>query len=286
MASPTAAYTFAFNGWLFGGPGQGVQVLQVEGLEDLPALRTQDANRGYLDGMVTGRDFLNGRSIVMTLQVMSDSNAPMQTYLQQLKTYLVSQQTGLGTLQMYLPNRGVQRIYGRVRRRNIKIDPEYTYGRATAVVEFFCPDPRVYNDVVNTKSLVANVGLYRTYNKTFNRTYANLSPGSASTITLTNVGSYETGQTFTVTGACTGPMVTNVGTGQVLSFPALVMGATDVLKFDTDLRYVTLNGAPTRNLLSNSSQWWMMQPASSQTLMLTSAAGTPTATVSWYDAFI
>ena len=33
MATPASNYVFAFNGWLFGGPGQGVQVLSVDGLE-------------------------------------------------------------------------------------------------------------------------------------------------------------------------------------------------------------------------------------------------------------
>ena len=79
MTTPGAPYTFAFNGWLFGGPGQGVQVLNIDGLEDVPTLRTQDESRGYSDGQFSGRDFLNGRSIVTTLQIMSDSVNPMQT---------------------------------------------------------------------------------------------------------------------------------------------------------------------------------------------------------------
>ena len=107
MTIPSGNYQFAFNGWAFGGLGQGVQVLQVDGLEDMPGLRVQDDNRGFSDGMFTGRDFLNGRVITFTLQVMNDSANTMQTYLAQLKANLVFQQSGTGTLQFQLPGRGV-----------------------------------------------------------------------------------------------------------------------------------------------------------------------------------
>ena len=81
MATPSANYVFGFNGWLFGGPGQGVQVLEIDGLEDLPDVRVQDDSRGYQDGQFTGRDFFQGRHVTFQLQVMNDANGTMQTYL-------------------------------------------------------------------------------------------------------------------------------------------------------------------------------------------------------------
>lgn len=285
MASPTSAYQFAFNGWLFGGVGQGVQVLQVDGLEDVPTLRTQDESRGYADGMFSGRDFLNGRTITVTLQIMSDSLNPMQTYLQQLKQYLLSQQTGLGTLQLYLPNRGVQRVYARVRKRAITIDPDYVYGRAEAKVEFFCPDPRIYNDTATSSTIVANAGSVRTYSKTYNKTYSIASGGIGFT-TVTQVGNYETWPTFSISGACGAPLITNVTTGQVLAFPTLTMLATDTFVVNTDLRTVVWNGGAARNLLSNTSSWFSLPPNVPTTFTLSAASGTPSATITFRDAFI
>ena len=63
------SYSFAFNGFIFGGADSPYQITSVDGIEDLPTLRVQDDNRGYQDGMFTGRDFLSGRSILMTLHV-------------------------------------------------------------------------------------------------------------------------------------------------------------------------------------------------------------------------
>lgn len=285
MATPASPYTFAFNGWLFGGPGQGVQVLQVDGLEDVPTLRTQDESRGYTDGMFSGRDFLGGRVVTVNLQIMSDSLNPMQTYLTQLKQYLISQQTGLGTLQLYLPNRGVQRLYARVRRRSISIDPDYVYGRAEAKVEFFCPDPRIYNDLQSSASVTANAGSLRAYNRTYNMTYS-IASGGTGFATVTQVGNYETWPVFTITGACSSPIITNVTTGQTLTFPTLTMTAADTLTVNSDLRTVLLNGGAARNLLGNTSSWWSLLPNVASTFTLSAAAGTPSATITFRDAYI
>lgn len=284
MTTPSAVYGFSFNGWLFGGAGQGVQVLSIDGLEDIPSLRTQDEGRGYSDGMWTGSDALNNRAITMTLQIMSDANAPMSTYLAQLKQYLISQTTGTGVLQMFLPNRGVQRVNARVRRRSIRIDPEYTYGRATAVVEFFCPDPRIYNDTQTTGTMLASSGGSRTYPRTYNLAYSGGAIGQ--TVTLTNAGNYESWPLFTLTGACTAPQILNITTGQVLTFPAVTMAAADVMVVNSDLRAVLMNGAAARNLLGNTSQWFSLPAGVPTTLTLSVGGGNPTCVVSYRDAYI
>jgi hypothetical protein len=69
MATVTALnnYSFAFNGYVFGGGSSVHQVLAVDGLESLPDIRNQDDNRGYFDGMFTGNDFLGGRIVTVTV---------------------------------------------------------------------------------------------------------------------------------------------------------------------------------------------------------------------------
>lgn len=289
MATPANTYVYAFNGWLFGGvDGAGVQVLAVDGLEDLPTLRTQDEGRGYSDGMFTGRDFLNGRTITMQLQIMGSgagAGSDMQTYLQQLKTYLISQTSGTGVLQIYLPSRGVQRLNARVRARSIRIDPNYTYGRAECTVQFFCPDPRIYNDTVSTFTLNPNGGSLRTYNRTYNKAY-NVAGSGTTSATVTNTGNYETWGTFTITGTCTNPRLTNTTTGAFLSFPATTLTSTDRLVINTDLKTVTLNGGAARNLLGNASTWFSFPPNTPQTITYTVASGSALCNLSYRDAFI
>lgn len=259
MATPTQNYQFAFNGWLFGGPGQGVQVLEVDGLEDLPTMRTQDDIRGYQDGMFTGRDFLNNRTITFTLQIMNDSSNSMQVYLQELKSNLLYQQQGTGVLQFMLPNRAVQRVSARVRRRALRVDPEYTYGKAIAQVELFCPDPRIYDDALQTQTLTPAAQLGRTYNRTYDLMYNNTAGSQSSVASFTNSGNVTVYPTFTLNGQMTTPIITNATTGQFLLLN-IVTNTNDVIVVDTDLRSITYNGTPARNILDNTSNWFGLPP--------------------------
>jgi hypothetical protein len=72
--SSLANYSFAFNGYVFGGSNSMHQILAVDGLEALPGIRNQDDNRGYADGMFTGNDFLSGRDITITVLTLGNSS--------------------------------------------------------------------------------------------------------------------------------------------------------------------------------------------------------------------
>jgi hypothetical protein len=67
-------YSFAFDGYVFGGGSSMHQVLAVDGLEALPGIRNQDDNRGYADGMFTGNDFLAGRDITISILTLGNSS--------------------------------------------------------------------------------------------------------------------------------------------------------------------------------------------------------------------
>ena len=75
MATLTSlnAYGFAWNGFAFGGAGSPHQIQSADGIEGLPTIRNQDDVQGFNDGMFSGRDFLGGRSIILTLQTLSSN---------------------------------------------------------------------------------------------------------------------------------------------------------------------------------------------------------------------
>jgi hypothetical protein len=263
MATPATNYVFAFNGFLFGGPGQGVQVLEVDGLEGLPDLRIQDDSRGYQDGMFTGRDFLSGRYVSFRLQIMNDSSNTMQTYLAQLKANLVPQQQGTGVLQMYLPGRGLQRLNARVRKRALK------------------PDPRIYDDTQTVVALNPTSAVGRTYNRIYPLLYNNVGSGGTGSAAVTNSGNVTVFPTFTLSGAMTNPIIANSSTGQFLSLN-ITTSATDTIVLDPDLRSITYNGNPARNLLVNGSQWFGL-PAGTTTIgIISSTASTASSLVIAY----
>jgi len=90
MTTLNQVYSFAFKNQVFGGAGSPYQILSVDGLESLPGIRNQDDNRGYHDGMFTGRDFLSGRSISIIFNTFGDNNGSAQTNYNTIQRTLAS----------------------------------------------------------------------------------------------------------------------------------------------------------------------------------------------------
>lgn len=291
-------YRFAFNDFLFGGGDSVYQIMTIDGLEDLPVIRSQDDNRGYQDGMWTGRDFLSGRTLTFTMTVRGDSNYNMNYYLNLLQQNLVPQQQGTGLLQFQLPGSGLQRINARVRRRNITINTDYSSGLAMATYEFFCPDPRYYDDTELTTNLInATPTAGRTYNRVYttapsavyNNPYISgmfFGGGAGAPNLIVNSGWATSNPVITITGPAINPRVTNVTAGLYLQVDT-TLGTGDVLVLNTDLRTVTLNGISRRALLNNASTWFAAPPGTSYyTFTATGTTGTSACVVSWRSAYI
>lgn len=290
----SAYYQFEWgvNGYQIGA-GKPVQVLSIEGLEDAPMIRTQDTTRGYADGMFTGRDFYQGRTIVLHLQVLADANGSMSANFAALKKALQPQRAGLNRLTFWIPNQettnGTQYVFARVRRFHTVIDPNFVYGRGEALVEFFCPDPRIYSGG-QIIGLSATSLLARTYARTYPRTYstATSTPTSASVV-LTNNGTYETSAKITVVGAAVNPVVTLVQAGGVnatWSFTCNLVDGDNLVIY-TDSKAITLNGSPARNLLNTGSTWANVPVGSSTlTVRFPSASANSFAYVQYANAYL
>ncbi len=291
-------YRFAFNDFEFGGGNSVYQILSVDGLEDLPVIRNQDDNRGYQDGMWTGRDFLSGRSIIMTMTVRGDSNFSMSYYLNLLQRNLVPQQQGTGLLQFQLPGNSLQRIDARVRRRAVTINTDYSSGLATATYEFFCPDPKYYDDTQEITDLInATAVAGRTYNRVYTGAISSVNNepyetgmifggGAGAPNLITNDGWATSYPVITIEGPCINPKVTNVTAGAFLLIDT-TLGTGDELVMNTDTRIVTLNGVTSRALLNNSSTWFAAPPGTSYyTFTATGTDGNTACVVSWRNAYI
>ena len=291
-------YRFAFNDFEFGGGNSVYQIMTLDGLEDLPVIRNQDDNRGYQDGMWTGRDFLSGRTLLFTMTVRGDQTYSMPHYMNELQRNLVPQQQGTGLLQFQLPGNDLQRIEARVRRRSITINTDYSSGLATATYEFFCPDPRYYDDQLQTTDLInATTVAGRTYNRVYTTAPSSGSNnpltagmyfggGAGAPNLITNYGWATSNPVITITGPCVNPKVTNVTAGYFLQVDT-VLGTSDTLVLNTDSRTVTLNGINRRALLNNSSTWFAAPPGTSYyTFTATGTDGNTTCVVSWRSAYI
>jgi hypothetical protein len=286
MTTLTQVYSFAFNNQVFGGAGSPYQILSVDGLESLPSIRNQDDNRGYHDGMFTGRDFLNGRVISIIFNTFGDSNGSAQTNFNTIQRTLLPQTSGTTPLYFKFPNSPTSEQFVDARVRNLRttVDPNYTYGYITSQVDFFCPDPNYYDNNLQTSVMQISAALGRTYNKTFNYTYGG---GSATvTTTISNIGWGTTYPIIRINGPITNPVVGNSTSGDTLYFSG-TYSALDLLEIDLYNQLITLNGNPARNLLISGT--WFDAPPGNSNFFFTGTgtlAGTTQATVSWYSAYI
>jgi hypothetical protein len=286
LTTLTNVYSFAFNGQVFGGADSAYQILSVDGLESLPGIRNQDDNRGYHDGMFTGRDFLAGRTITIIFNTFGNNLGSAQTNYNTIQRTLLPQTSGTTPLYFKFPNipASEQFVNARVRGLRTTVDPNYTYGYITSMVEFFCPDPNYYDSNLQTANMLISAALGRTYNKTFNYTYGG---GSSSvTTTINNIGWATTYPTITIQGPITNPVIGNTTTGNTLNFTG-TYSALDVLEIDLYNQLITLNGVAARNLLV-SGTWFAAPPGNSNFFFTgtSTLAGTTQATVSWYSAYI
>lgn len=279
-----ANYQLQFGSFIFGGANSTTQVLEIDGLEGLPELRTQDDNRGYNDGMFSGRDFYSGRNITITMLTVGGNGNSAQQNFRLVQNAMLPQQQGTTPLYFQLSSTDTQKVInGRVRARQTIVDPNYTYGYVKSQYTIFCPDPRYYNSTYTTTSLLPSVALGRTYNRTYNIEYGGGSAGA----TVANTGNVATYPLITITGPITNPTISNQSTGQYITVNTTLL-VTDTLVIDLYNKTITLNGSPARNLLAGNSQWFGCDPGNTVISFTGSGTtvGTTVATITYSPAFV
>lgn len=279
-------YSFAFNGFVFGGQGSPYQILSVDGLKAYAALRVQDDTRGYNDGMFSGTDFLAGRTITISMLTLSGNGNTAQKNYELLEAAIQPQSTGTTVLQFQLsPATGLQRINARLRVNTTSVTPEFTFGYISSQLQFFAPDPKYYDDTLQTASLNVSNPLGRTYNRIYNLTYGG---GSyATTTSVTNSGTWTTYPTITLTGPIYNATLGNSTQGNFITITGQITN-TDTVVIDLDQKLITKNGAAARNLVAGGSNWFNAPVGTSQFYLTgtNTVAGTTSATISWRNAYI
>ena len=284
MTLLTQSYSFSFNGLTFGGTGSPYQILSVDGLEGLPDIRNQDDNRGYADGMFSGRDFFGGRTVSIIINVFEANGFSAQANFNTLQSYLLPQTSGTTPLYFILPPSDEQFINARVRALKSTVDADYTYGYITAQVQFFCPNPCYFSYNQQTATLLFSPPTGRIYNRTYNLVYGG---GSVQiTTTVTNNGWTDAYPTITLNGPITNPVLGNTTQNASLDFN-VTLSSVDYLVVDLYNKLITLNGQPARNLLIEGT--WFSAQAGNNDFYLTGVgtlAGTTQAVVTWNSAYV
>ena len=286
MTTLSQLYSFSFNGYTFGGANSPHQVQNIVGLESLPGIRSQDDNRGYADGMFSGRDFFAGRTISIVFNTFESPGVSAQTNYNTIQSYLLPQQSGTTPLYFKFPNSPTseQVVFARVRSMTTNIDPNYTYGYITSQVDFFCPDPNYYNNNLQTAVMAVLPAVGRTYDRVYDLVY-----GGATgyiTTTVNNIGWATTYPNISLVGPITNPLLGNLTTGEFIQITGS-FNLLDTINIDLYNKLITLNGNPARNLFT-SGNWFSAQPGNNTFYFngTFTVANQTKATVTWRSAYV
>lgn len=248
----------SFNSLAFG-PGTDIHVASLEGVEDLPAIRSNDDLRSGDHGAFRGTDLLGEREIVMTFH-LRDFNGSYETLRDTFKNAMVISTNTEIPLKLYGSTR---RINCRVRRRNVPVICDRIQNYATATVQFIASDPRVYDEALSTSGTIGLPASTGGLVIPADVPWVLGASSSGGTFTATNSGNFPTRPIAVITGPATNPRIENVTAGKTVQFD-LALGATDSLTIDFDSHSVLLNGtASRRSTMTSSSQWWELAPGDS-----------------------
>lgn len=273
MAFPTTSPPSFTSAWQVGiqnatssltlGYGTAYAISQIDGIA-LPNIEQADGSRPRDQGLMTGIDFLGGRDIVLTGDIVSDGTS-LQHATQQLAK-VTTTSIGYGGVEYPLwinvPNlvtagtNTPMAAMVRPRKRDIPFDLAHTVGLASFTIQMSATDPRWYTQ--STTASRTNTG----------------------NITITNAGNYETRPIYTVTGPIATGWTLSNGTSTITVNLALTAGST--LSLDSDFHVVTYTpsgGSATngRAYLGSNPSWWYCAPGTTTVTLAGSGATSSTA---------
>ncbi|HEY9474988.1 MAG TPA: hypothetical protein VIS06_14190, partial [Mycobacteriales bacterium] len=289
----TADWQVSYNDLLLGSGTPYRVMWPIEGLADHPDVAVSDQPRLRSDGLTAGDDFLDGRSIVLRVEMTGSDDAAFAAAVSAFKRAFRS---GSGVTEQPLTfqapgvaDGGVRRLVGRPRKLAAPVDRLWQQRIPVYMVQFDCTDPRIYDDVESTVSTdLADTGTGHAWPQMWPMDWGGAS--ASGIVTATNAGTYSTPWSVTITGPVTNPSVENVDTGDALRFSAnggLTLADTDTLIIDSATRTALLNGTASRyDRLASPASWWDLNPGATRFRFGGTTTGTPTMALTWRSAWI
>lgn len=266
------AGTGSYNGLLWG-PGTKYPVSKLEGARDMPGVRARDLAYAERHGSATLGDYADSRTLVLTLGIRGDDHADLEALSE-----AVRQATPPAAAPLPLLTRDGTRLYlAKPRKRALPEDSEALWRLGQAVIEFTCPDPREYEAVARSSSVLlpsasSGFGFPLAFNFGFG------SGGVGGDVALTNPGNVPAPLLVRINGPVTNPRFAVNGQGELALQIDVVAG--DFLLIDTEARTVLLNGTASRRSAVIVGSTWPLVPPGTSTLQYRASSGTdPAATL-------
>ena len=282
----TADYEMEFRGLLMGGTTD-YSITGIDGLLGLPDIVSADQGRLRRHGLRAGDDFLQGRSVVVAMEVYASTEAGYTTAIQELKEAL---RPGVAEVPLVFRLPSVAggspfRVDARVRRVSWPVTLGHFFRRDEITVEFYSTDPRLYANSLSTDSAtLPTAGGGLSFDATPDFSFGATSTGGE--LSLTNSGAWQTPVVFRIDGPVQTPRIIHNGLDKELELD-LTVATGDYVLLDSESRTVLLNGTASRySSLDSSSEWFDLEPGLNQISFrgATTAAGSIAAT--WRDAWV
>ena len=257
-----------------------------------PEIRARQSVLPLEHGAVADREYADARELRLPMIIKGTTVANLLSNWQSVMEAWQPSQSG--DVQAALQIGGSKFLLSG-RPRGISDADTTHYGRLRIFAEatFVATDPRLYALTASTDTAnVASAGSSRTYPLTYPRAYTS---NSQATSTVTNSGTVLTAPSFSISGACVGPKVTNAA-GDVLDLPSFTLGAGETLKLDSrthevlldDSAYASDGSTLMRSYVTDASEWLTVAAGAGDTYTYEVAGFTAssTLTVTWRDAYL
>lgn len=269
----TSDYEIEFRGLLTGGESD-IALVQIEGLVDLPPVRSADQILLRRHGAHPGDDFSDVRSIVVTYELHSATAAGFADLVSDLQQAF---SPGGVEIPFVFQIPGVAGgakalIWARAKRRQLPVNLDWFYRQPLATIELVATDPLLYSASESSGATsLPSAGGGLTFPATAPLTFGAVSTGG--TISAVNSGSFDTDITLRIDGPVTNPRVESLTAGKTIAVN-ITLATGEYLVIDTKARTVLLNGTASRySSLDTSSRWFTLAPGTNE---ITFRASTPT----------
>lgn len=273
---PALTFTDAGGDVLNLNNGSNIKLLDLRGA-GIPSLRHQTVQTPARDGETYIRTTVEPRFLIVELRIKGTNFADLQTQRRALITAF-NPKVGVGTLK-WTPDATVYAIDCLIEQGVGFANYRGTFFE-DALVSFRCPDPMWRGATLNEET-VTNSGSGLSFPISFPISFID---GLGTTI-INNIGDVPSFPVITIPGACTNPIITNVTTGEKLSFPALTLSAGESLIIDCDARTAKVGTVSKIALLSADSEFWTLA-SGNNTITFATASGTAIASVDYYTRLL
>jgi hypothetical protein len=155
---PVAAlndWTCEYRGLVMGEPDSAISIVGVDGLLSLPDVRSSDLTLVQRNGLWPGTDYLNGRTVTMTLEVYGQNRDDFTGALNDLQAALMPGYDE-SPFRFRFPGAAADQtayVMARVRKRSAPLDLNFAYLTCNMAVELFSTSPYIVGDAPRTETV-------------------------------------------------------------------------------------------------------------------------------------